>query len=245
MLQIAICEDDLCWQNNLVKIINNIIAKNKMDASVVLQASDMDTVKSYLKKNSANVFLLDIDLHGTENGLLLARTIRRNDVNAYIVFITAHLEFLLLAFKVQAFDFLPKPVTAEILEKLLLNISSHYLQKQEASQFESKLRIKSGSSIFAIPIHSILFIERVGSDTYIHLIDKSIKTCRLSLDYLEGEFGNNECVRCHRAFIVNQRYIREINLKEKTLILDNGEACPIGGKYKQLFLDNYQDQKAE
>ncbi len=238
MLKIVICEDDRLWLENLVRITEKIISKNHLDAEIVLQSNEIKEVQAFIRKNQANVFLLDIDFQGEEDGLHLARIIRKADVNAYIVFISAHLEYIMLAFKVQAFDFLPKPVTLEVLENMLRSIQNHNLQKTNAGNQNQKLRFKNGASIISIFISDISYIEKIGYETYIHMNNKSTKCCRRSLDSLEKELAGSNLIRCHRAYIINKSRILELRMKEKSVILDNGEICPIGGKYKQELLEN-------
>jgi two-component system response regulator AgrA len=121
---------------------------------------------------------------------------------------------------------------------MLRSIQNHNLQKINTGSQNQKLQIKNGASISSIFINDISYIEKIGYETYIHLNNKSTKCCRLSLDSLEKELAGSDFIRCHRAYIINKSRIRELSMKEKSVVLDNGEICPIGGKYKQELLEN-------
>ncbi|WHH60089.1 LytTR family DNA-binding domain-containing protein [Petroclostridium sp. X23] len=239
MLNIVICEDDKIWLHSLTKIIQNIIEKNNLEAQIVLKSTNIEKVREFLKNNSANVFFLDIDFNAEKSGYALASEIRQSNVSAYIIFITAYLEYLMLAFKVQAFDFLPKPVTSEILEATLMNISENYINHKHLSSQPHKLNIKMGTSISSINTSDIVLIEKVASKTVIHLVNNDQKACRHPLEYLESKLPSNHYIRCHRAFIVNKKFIEEINTKENLIFLETGFSCPIGGKYKKNLLKHY------
>ena len=46
----------------------------------------------------------------------IAEQIRKKNKNIYIIFITGHLEYALVAYKYKTFDYIPKPVVSERLE---------------------------------------------------------------------------------------------------------------------------------
>lgn len=43
---------------------------------------------------------------------------------------------------------------------------------------------------------------------------------------IEEEVGN-EFIRCHRAYLVNKKNIKEINYAEKIIVMKNKANCPI------------------
>ena len=76
----------------------------------------------YVKENVVNVLLLDIDLKSSMSGLDLASEIRKTNKHSYIIFTSAHLEYILIAYQYKTFDFIPKPITLERLEETFLRI---------------------------------------------------------------------------------------------------------------------------
>ena len=52
----------------------------------------------------------------------MAKIIRRQDKNIYIIFITGHLEFGLVAYKYKTFDYLAKPITYDRLEDTIIRL---------------------------------------------------------------------------------------------------------------------------
>ncbi|NMA65239.1 MAG: LytTR family transcriptional regulator [Clostridiaceae bacterium] len=44
-------------------------------------------------------------------------------------------------------------------------------------------------------------------------------------------------IRCHKSFIVNSRYIKEVRLKEMEIHMSTGDICYIGKKYKSKLLE--------
>ena len=72
-----------------------------------------------------DIYILDIEMQGM-NGLELAKTIRTNEQNALIIFLTSYSEYVFDVFEVITFDFLLKPITFKRFQKVL-QIASTYL----------------------------------------------------------------------------------------------------------------------
>lgn len=62
--------------------------------------------------------------------------------------------------------------------------------------------------IVFIDINDILFLEKLGNDTYIHTADKTVKAS-VSLKNIHTLLSP-DFVRSHRSFIINKRRIVEI-----------------------------------
>ncbi len=237
VLQIVICEDDKRYLQYIESAVKKIIDKNNISGQVVCVADNPGPVGEFIRHKTANVFFLDIDLKVPESGYTLAQRIRESDRQAYIVFITAHLEFVLQAFKIKPFDFLPKPATAEILEKCLLDIHKDYLAANETKENVSYLEIKSGSNLYRLKAADIVFIEKLSYKTIIHMVNNEIH-CYDTLESIENRLPGKNFVRCHKSFIANRDYISNINVKEKKVVFESGQFCFIGGKYKKGLLLN-------
>lgn len=72
----------------------------------------------YAKTNRVALAILDIEL-GTASGLDLSRTLREFNPRMNIVFLTAHPDYALDAWKTEASGFLVKPLTAESVREQL------------------------------------------------------------------------------------------------------------------------------
>ncbi len=233
MLEIVLCEDNSRTLNNLELLIDRIIKKNKINGKIVLKADNPDSIEEYIKNKSANVFFLDIELKTLNNGYELARKVREKFVNAYIIFITAHLEFVFHSFKVKPFDFLPKPVTEEIIEQCLKDVYNDYIRNCNIEK-DKVIEVKSGQVIYKVKVNDIIYIEKSDTKTIIHLAANIIQCCE-NLDKLEKMVDSKDLVRCHKSYMCNKSYISEIRLKTGEIIFETGHSCLLGRKYRKGF----------
>ena len=119
MLNFVLCDDNLNIVMKLKEMLEILFLKNDFDAEVTFFSDNPEDVLQYEKENSVDVLILDINLNSNISGIDLAKKIRKNNKNVYIIFSTGHLEYSLLAYSVKTFDYLPKPITLERLEVTL------------------------------------------------------------------------------------------------------------------------------
>src|SRR5699024_5343587 len=100
-------------------ILDNIFIKYNYDASIVLKTTSAGNLLSYIDTNKIDVLILDINLKSTKTGLEIAEIIRKKHKDFYLIFTTAHLEYLMLAYKFKTFDYIAKPFTYERLEETI------------------------------------------------------------------------------------------------------------------------------
>lgn len=232
MLRIVICEDNEHYLNQLVTTINALLLKNKIKGSIVYYTTNSSDLESLISTIDANTFFLDIDLKNATNGYMLAEKIRKNNIHAYIVFITGHFEYVLQAFKVHSFDFLTKPLADEVLEQCLIRIDENYNLLLNNCKL---LEVKCNSSIYKIKPENIVYIERMGRNTIICLKHGQI-TCHESLESLEKLLNSDIFIRCHKSFIANKSYIMQVHLKDKIIVFETGHQCCLGRKYKNNII---------
>ena len=235
MFKVVVCEDNELVLEKLSGTIQKIFRRNHISGEIVCKAMNAKSVEEYLKHNDANIFFLDIYLKAKETGLSLAEKIRENDVMSYVVFLTGHLEFALQAYKVKAFDFLPKPVTEEVLELCILRIYKDYSQMNNVRvENDRYIEVKQNNSLCRIKTKDIVFVEKVGFKILMYMVGSQISYYD-TLENFSKLLTENCFVRCHKSFIANTTYISEIHFKEKKIKFDTGHECCIGDKYKECL----------
>ena len=127
MLNFVLCDDNLNIIKKLKEMLEIIFLKNNIDAAITLVTDDPNKVLEFEQKNDVDVLILDINLNDKMSGLDLAKQIRKNNKNVYIIFSTGHLEYSLIAYTVKTFDYLPKQITLERLEIYIINLNINLL----------------------------------------------------------------------------------------------------------------------
>ena len=103
-------------------MLESIFIKNNIEAKIGYSASTPQEVLEYTQNHKVDALFLDINLNSNLTGCDVADLVRKKNKNVYIIFLTGHLEYALLAYKYKTFDYLPKPIIDERLEETILRL---------------------------------------------------------------------------------------------------------------------------
>ncbi len=228
MLNFVICDDNPSAIDKLSKMLNSIIDSNNLKGKVIFSTSNPRELLNFVRNNQIHVLLLDIDLKSSISGLKLAEEIRKVDKNVYIIFITGHFEYGLVAYKYKTFDFLQKPLTKERFEETVLRLYSDIFGSNDRY-----IRLDNDKTV--IKENSIRFIKKDGMKVIFHTDTRNYETyssfSKIS-DMLPYNF-----VRCHKSYIVNIKKINDIDLSNNVILFSKDDQCYIGPKYKNEFME--------
>lgn len=205
-------------------------------------SSPKDAISTILNDNIDVVFL-DIQMPQL-NGIEFARIIPQS---TRIIFTTAYSNYAVDGFRVNALDYLLKPISYEeflaAANRALAwkDLSTRSSAAPATTPEESPatngdyIIIKSEYKLVQINIRDILYIE--GLKDYVKIFiensEKSIMTL-LSMKTLEQSLPSSQFMRVHRSYIVN---LSKIHVIERNRILFGKTGIPISDSYKDAFYD--------
>lgn len=236
-MKIAIIDDEKREQEIIAKYIGEWAEAKKELVEFFYFNSSEGFLFSWEDEKDYALLVLDIEM-GEISGLELAKKIRIEDRNIPIIFVTGYDEYMQYGYDVSALHYLIKPVNKEKLFQALNKLS----EKEEAVK---SLILNTENEVRRIQINNVLYVEADGHGSIMHTADEVIR--------LKESFGNiekqmlplGEAVKCHRAYLVNLRFVSVI--QNSNLILDNGENLPISrGQMKNVqreFLRYYGNRK--
>ncbi len=190
------------------------------------------------------VDLLFLDIQMPElNGLELSKMVPDN---TRIVFTTAFNQYAVDGFRVNALDYLLKPISyADFLEASNKALQWFQLVQQNEQQAQAatpapeeeqrSIFVKSEYKLLQIDLDDIRYIE--GLKDYVKIYTEQSQHPILSLmnmKAIEQMLPASRFIRVHRSFIVQKSKIREI---ERNRIVFGDVYIPIGDSYKQAFQD--------
>lgn len=191
---------------------------------IVGMAGSAEEAISVVKEKQPDVVFLDIQLPGL-NGVEFAEFLNQMNFNPKIVFVSAYDDYALKAFKVEAVDYLMKPVnpvrlgmTIQRLEKLC--------QKEETLD---KLPVKDGEVVELIDFDDVMYIEASNKKILVHIDSKVFNVYHHNLAELERELPGF-FMRVHKSFIVNLKRVKQLAPwfgRSYLLILCDGSQVPV------------------
>ena len=218
MMKIAIVDDVEAERNILKKYIGEWATDNKE----IVELKDFSSSEAFLftweEDKGNDLLVLDIEM-GEMNGFELAKKIRIQEKNIPIMFVTGYDDYMQYGYDLSVLHYLLKPVSKERLGQALDKLKSLHMAD------EKSLILNTADEIKRIAIKEIMYAEAAGHGCILHTLEE-VLSLKKSLGELEKQVMDfTEIIKCHRAYIVNLRYVSAI--KNSDLILDNKEVIPV------------------
>jgi len=167
-----------------------------------------------------------------------------HDLN--IIFTTAYDEYALEAFRVNAIDYLLKPVDSEDLKEAISRIikqpvilNNHQALLDSYRSLNSMfMALYEKKRVSYIPINSILYLEADRSYTIVHFTKNNQREKMLvtgSLSGYEAELLPHHFIRIHQSCLVNVNQIEEFDKSSGKLLLACGDRVPVARSRRELF----------
>jgi two-component system, LytTR family, response regulator LytT len=144
-----------------------------------------------------DVVFLDVEMPGL-TGLEAARLVHGRRGRPELVFVTAHEQYAVDAFAVEALDYLLKPVEPERLAQVVRRLSE---ARRPAAGSVEKIPVVSGGQTALLDWDEVRYARADGDYSRIHTYDRSY-LCTQSLRQLEGALPGR-FARIHRSYLVN------------------------------------------
>jgi len=201
---------------------------------VVGTASDGEAAVRLADKLKPDLLLLDMTMPGMD-GLGVARLLGKRENAPAVIFVTAHEDFAVEAFDLEAVDYVLKPVAAQRLERAIeravarrerghANGDGDWLHEFWVPHRSELLRIEAAQ------------VERIDAErdyVRLHVGERSYLLLQ-TIAGLEGRLDPSRFIRIHRSTILRRdrvRGLRHEGLGVWSVELDNGEALRIGRTY--------------
>ncbi len=167
-----------------------------------------------------------------------------------IIFTTAYDEYAIKAFKVNAIDYLLKPIDIPELCEAVSKVKNKYDKNEDFNRIEELLKIfgKPGikkekvalpidGRIQMIPFSSIIYCESESNYTFIYLTGNKKVLLSKTLKEIEKSLDHPNFFRVQNSYLVNLNHIKEyIRGEGGELIMSNGDEVRVSRNKKEELL---------
>lgn len=228
LINIGICDDEEIQRNYLIKLLEKF-----EDITIKTFSSAEEFLFHFDDNKNFDILLLDIEMKKI-NGIELAKTIRKENCDAQIIFITGFPDFVMEGYDVGALHYLLKPLKEdkfyEVLEKAIANLH----------KIDEFILVQTDTESERINLNNIIYIEAMLHNSIITCTDKKIPA-KDSISKIDNDLNEN-FIKCHRSYTVNLRYIKSITKTD--VIMDNGDIIPLSRRlYNEInkkFIEYYR-----
>jgi two-component system LytT family response regulator len=248
MINAVLIDDEI----NSIKALSLLLEKNCPEVAIVAKCTDaQEGIRAIreLRQDENNLVLLDIKMPFMSGFELLEQL---DEIHFELIFITAYDQHALEAFKVNAVDYLLKPVTASDLRTSIRRVTDR-LEKQLSMQklsrlLESirtgpgdrasfKLALPSLESIHYFFPHEIIRCEAQNNYCLFVFRNSSRMLVSRNLGEYESLLAPHNFFRVHKSHLVNLAYVRKyVRGEGGQLIMEDGAAVDVSRAKKEEVL---------
>ena len=210
-----------------------VICSKMDDLHVVGTASDGAQALRLIEALGPDLILLDMTMPEVD-GLSVARELAGQEERPAVVFVTAHDNYAVEAFDLDAVDYVLKPVKPDRLERAIQRALS---RRSEGGRTESKwleeLWIPHRSELIRIETDEVSRIDAERDYVRLHVGDRSYLLLQ-TIAGLEKRLDPAKFIRIHRSTILRKEHIKGLRhdgLGVWSVEMDDGEALRIGRTY--------------
>lgn len=233
MLRIAVVEDDKTYAAQLKEYLVRYGTEKNQKISVALFLDGEDIVTDYSAE--FDIILMDVEMTFMD-GMTTAERIREKDNEVVIIFITNMPQYAIQGYKVDALDYVLKPISyfafSQRIDRALTRV-----KKKEATYIT--VAQKGGKK--KLNVDKICYVEVRDHDLIYHSTKGDIVT-KSSMKEAEDTLGGTKFFRCNRCYLVNLEYVEDFRGNDVTVASD---VIQVSRARKKAFMDALNDYMNE
>ena len=230
------------------EVLANYLHDYCKDIEVVATASSVKTAQKAIEKYNPDVVFLDIELPDGKGFDLLTRF---ETIRFRVIFVTAYSEYAIKAFRVNAIDYLLKPIKIDELtaavEKLrngfgeatnIDKITAVLKSMSEASFKQPTLVVSNIRGFEVMKINEIIMCRADGYCTNFYITGNKKVISSKNLKQYEKMLCEQGFIRVHHSYLVNINHVNSVTRQGEILMAENNKAY-LGDSFKRDFLKQF------
>ena len=211
------------------------------------EAEGVATGKEAITELKPDIVFLDVEMDDGSGIELMQQVPERN---FHLIFVTAHDQYAMDAFRFSAIDYLLKPVDPDELTRsvqkvrdtleledlgIKLSALSENLTKANAPK---KIVLKDATSLHVVAIDNIVRCDADGSYTTFHFLDGKKITVSRNLKEYERMLTVHNFFRPHHSHLVNLSFASRFDRTDGGfLVMDDNSEIPVSKRKKDLLIE--------
>lgn len=243
-MKALIIDDEKHCSESLQFLLN----KNHPEVEIAGEANDPFQAIGLIAVHKPDVIFLDIEMPHLNGFELLSKL---ENIDFEIVFTTAYDEFALNAFKVNALDYLLKPIGVDDLKKSIEKVKLRMMESlpnlevkamlnnmNPRSNENSKIALPTMEGLEFTKVSSIIRCESDNNYTDVHLADGKCLTISKTLKEIQNLLKDHSFCRIHASHLINLNHIQKYQRGAGGLVvMANGDHVQVSRSKKADFLD--------
>lgn len=227
MIKIAIVEDEFSQTELMREYVARYCKEKNIKYSITTFGNGLDFVTGY--RPGFDAVFMDIKMPLID-GMEAAKKLREVDKDVVLIFVTNMAQLAIKGYKVNAMDFMVKPVSYFDFSLEMDKICAEH--QRRSTDF---VWVKSSGILRRVDYEDIYYIEIVMHDVCMHTRKETINF-RGSLKGIEEQLDARTFSRCNNCYVVNLQCV--VGVHDDLVALENGDSIHISRTRKRQFMDD-------
>lgn len=225
------------------RILKNLLHAYCPQVKVQAEVAEATEAVSSIKLLEPNLVFCTVKL---QNGSSFEVIDQLENFNGNLIFLASDEKCAIKAFRYNAFDYLLKPVTSEVLIDVMERLefrthqSDHRIEAPEDPGVKKKFAtiiLNAAGVQHVVHISDIIHLEGDGNYSTVHLSAGDKILVSKPLKYFEDVLPARNFYRVHQSHIVNLANVKSVQNGDIQVInLSNGNVAPLARRKKDQFL---------
>ncbi|GGC88626.1 DNA-binding response regulator [Flavobacterium lutivivi] len=243
MITAILIDDDINLRNGMKALLE----RTAPEIQIIGEADSVETGAVLMKKTQPQVVFLDIHLGDGSGFDILEEVSKSVKINSQIVFITAHEQYAIKAFRFSALDFLLKPVDPEELEKVIEKVKSIVHKNDSVAHIDlllenirkkvdnfKRIALSNADGVHLFEISDIIRCESLDNYTKFYIKNNKPILISKTLKEYEELLAEHGFERIHQSHLINLNYLKSYIKKDGGYVVMADEThLPISHRKKE------------
>ena len=212
-IKVAIIDDEM----HCIKTLRYQIEKQFENVKIVFDTTDSTLAKEMVENFKPDIIFLDIEMP-VMNGLQFLSQF--DTIPFKVIFTTAYDQYAIKAIRLNALDYLLKPVDRNELEQAIEKFENEkditvkeqvtHLQLFREKKIKDTIALSASQGLFFVKINDIMYLE--GDNCYTHVMmsdGKKYLVSKTLSNFDDILTEDNTFFRAHKSYVINLNYIKQ------------------------------------
>lgn len=232
MLQIAIVDDEM----NQIQLIKHVVEKFFREKEIEISVSMFRNGELLLSNPiSYDLVFLDIQMDGMD-GIETAQRLRVKNKKAVLFYVTSYQNYIQKSMTIHPFAFIVKPFSEEDIRINLEDFLTYTNSVKEKKSKEIYQIHTIDDHRFQVNMEEILYFHYLENRVIEIITSKNVYKIKEGIMHVYSTLNPKYFIIPNQSFIINLHHIREIDGKNKKLVMENGDLILIARrKYNEVI----------
>ncbi len=243
MIKVLIIDDEKRTRD----LIHKMILSFGLEVECFSIGESIESGMKAISEHQPDIVLLDVQL---PDGTGLDMLNRLPDRNFKVIFITAHEEYAIRAIKLDALDYLLKPVDREELKTAITKAIAEIVSFQQTNSTNNqsidpkkkRLVLKTLESVHVVDLKNIIRCEADRNYTTFYLLTGNKIVISKTLKEFESLLSNYNFMRIQQSHLINLDYVERYDkINGGHVVMQDNSQIPLSPSKRDFFFKSLEN----